>query len=35
MLDGKYIKGETYEIMLVAADDWGVCSNVVTYTYQP
>ena len=35
MLDGKYIKGKTYEIMLVAADDWGVCSNVVTYTYQP
>ena len=35
MLDGKYYKGETYEITLVAADDWGVCSNVVTYTYQP
>ena len=35
MLDGKYYKGETYEIMLVASDDWGVSSNVVTYTYRP
>ncbi len=34
-LTGKYYKGETYEIMLVAADDWGVASNVVTYIYQP
>ena len=23
------------EIMLVAADDWGMASNVVTYLYQP
>ena len=34
-LTGKYLKGETYEIMLMAADDWGVASNIVTYTYQP
>ena len=34
-LSGKYLKGETYEIMLMAADDWGVASNVVKYTYQP
>ena len=34
-LSGKYLKGETYEIMLMAADDWGVASNIVTYTYQP
>ena len=34
-LTGKYYKGETYEIMLVACDDWGVASNVVKYIYQP
>ena len=34
-LTGEYLKGETYEIMLVAADDWGVASNVVKYIYQP
>ena len=34
-LTAEYIKGETYEIMLVACDDWGVASNIVTYTYQP
>ena len=34
-LTGKYYKGETYEIMLVAADDWGVPSEPVTYLYQP
>ena len=34
-LSGKYLKGETYEIMLMAADDWGVASNIVRYTYQP
>ncbi len=34
-LTGKYLKGETYEIMLMAADDWGVASNIVKYTYQP
>ena len=34
-LTGKYLKGETYEIMLVASDDWGVASNIVKYTYQP
>ena len=34
-LTGKYYKGETYEIMLVAADDWGVASEPVTYLYQP
>jgi len=34
-LSGKYLKGETYEIMLMAADDWGVASNIVKYTYQP
>ena len=30
-----YRRGMTYEIMLVASDDWGVVSNVVKYTYQP
>ena len=34
-LSGKYYQGQTYEIMLTAIDDWGVYSNVVTYTYQP
>ena len=34
-LTGKYYKGETYEIMLVAADDWGVASEPVTFLYQP
>lgn len=34
-LTGNYQKGQTYEIMLVAADDWGVASNIVKYTYQP
>ena len=34
-LTGKYYKGETYEIRLVAADDWGVASEPVTYLYQP
>ena len=34
-LTGKYLRGETYEIMLMAADDWGVASNIVKYTYQP
>ena len=34
-LSGKYLKGETYEIRLMAADDWGVAGNIVTYTYQP
>ena len=34
-LTGKYYKGESYEIMLVAADDWGVASEPVTYLYQP
>ena len=34
-LTGKYEKGEVYEIMLVAIDDWGVASNIVKYTYMP
>jgi len=34
-LTGKYEKGEVYEIMLVAIDDWGVASNIVKYTYAP
>ena len=34
-LTGKYYKGETYEIMLVACDDWGTASNIVKYIYQP
>ena len=34
-LTAKYYKGETYEIMLVACDDWGTASNIVKYIYQP
>ena len=35
LADETYRRGMTYEIMLVASDDWGVVSNVVKYTYQP
>ena len=35
LADETYRRGMTYEIMLVASDDWGVVSNVVTYTYAP
>ena len=35
LADDTYRRGMTYEIMLVASDDWGAVSNVATYTYQP
>lgn len=35
LADETYRRGMTYEIMLVASDDWGVPSNIVKYTYQP
>ena len=33
--DETYRRGMSYEIMLIAIDDWGFASNVVTYTYAP
>ena len=33
--ENKYYKGHTYEIMLVAGDDWGTASNIVKYIYAP
>ena len=35
LTDDLYRRGETYEIMLVASDDWGRTSEPVIYTYTP